>query len=222
MNTHETAAAAAGAADRAAKERPISFTAPMVRAILACTKTQTRRVVKITHRTPGLAACLEPADPAWVRPATAAQLCPYGQPGNRLWVREAFRTDSSHNHLPPSEVPPAWALQYEADGDVRPGLGLADGKLRPPMFMPRTASRLLLEVVSVRVERLQAISEADAEAEGVDFLRHAPEADETLTAAQLYRCLWDAINGDGAWDANPWVWVVEFKRLAAAAGSPSC
>ncbi|MCY0389588.1 hypothetical protein OVY01_20795 [Robbsia sp. Bb-Pol-6] len=81
--------------------------------------------------------------------------------------------------------------------------------------MRRWASRILLEVTSVCVERLQGISEADAEAEGVNFLRHVPDADETLTAPQLYQCLWDSLNaahGYG-WDVNPWVWVVEFRRV---------
>jgi hypothetical protein len=86
------------------------------------------------------------------------------------------------------------------------------GKGRPSIHMPRFASRTNLEVSSIRVERLQDITEADAEAEGVDFLRHVPDADETLSARDLYRILWDSINdarGYG-WNTNPWVWVVDF------------
>lgn len=90
-------------------------------------------------------------------------------------------------------------------------------KAVPSIHMPRRASRITLEVTGVRIERLQGISAADAEAEGIDFLRRVPDADETLTPQQLFMCLWDSINkarGFG-WDANPWVWVVEFKRIEA-------
>jgi hypothetical protein len=79
--------------------------------------------------------------------------------------------------------------------------------------MPRWVSRILLEITHVRVERLQDISQEQSEAEGVGFLRAAPDFDETLTAKQLYEILWDHINGAGAWGGNPWVWVVEFKRV---------
>ena len=84
---------------------------------------------------------------------------------------------------------------------------------RPSIHMPRWACRLVLEITDVRVERLQAISEADAEAEGVDFLRQVPDADDRLTAAQLFECLWVSINGQAGWDDNPWVWVVDFRRV---------
>lgn len=77
--------------------------------------------------------------------------------------------------------------------------------------MPRSMCRLVLEITDVRVERLHAISAADAEAEGIDFLRHVPDADETLTPQQLFHCLWDGTGGD--WDANPWVWVIGFRRV---------
>jgi hypothetical protein len=85
----------------------------------------------------------------------------------------------------------------------------------PSIHMPRWVSRIELEMTGVRVERLQDISRADAEAEGVNFLRHVPDADETLTVQELYSVLWDNLNaarGYG-WDANPWVWVVEFRRI---------
>ena len=90
---------------------------------------------------------------------------------------------------------------------------ISQGRGRPSIHMPRWASRILLEITAVRVERLQDISEEQAEAEGVNFLRYVPDADETLTAAQLFECLWSSINGDESWSANPWVWVVEFKRV---------
>ena len=214
-------------------ERPILFSASMVQALLAGTKTQTRRVVKITHRTPGLAACLEPADPAWVRTKPAAELCPYGKPGDRLWVRETWAWFG--NERDPSEV------LYRADGHTKLYDGY--GGWRPSIHMPRWASRITLEVTDVRVERLQAISVDDLLAEGVrvrfspdtgnlllrhtgklppfDFLsapsrsqvaegRVPPEV-ELLRAE--YAALWEQINGAGSWDANPWVWVIGFKRL---------
>ena len=84
---------------------------------------------------------------------------------------------------------------------------------KPSIHMPRVACRILLEITSVRVERLQDINDAQAEAEGIDFLRAAPDLDETLTAAQLFDCLWSSINGADSWAANPWVWVVEFKQV---------
>lgn len=90
---------------------------------------------------------------------------------------------------------------------------MSQGRGRPSIHMPRWASRILLEITAVRVELLQEISEGQAEAEGVGFLRHALDADETLTAAQLFECLWSSINGDKSWHGNPWVWVVEFKRI---------
>jgi len=83
------------------------------------------------------------------------------------------------------------------------------------IHMPRWACRLVDEIIAIRVERLQDISEVDAEAEGVDFLRRHPHADETLTAVQLYKILWESINGPGSWDLNPWVWVIEFRPVKA-------
>ncbi len=81
--------------------------------------------------------------------------------------------------------------------------------------MPRWASRIQLEITDVRVERLNNISNADAEAEGIDYLRHIPDADETLCASQLFEILWDSSYGLGPWNANPWVWVIEFARVEA-------
>ena len=177
-------------------ERPILFSAPMVRAILAGTKTQTRRTVKITHRTPGLAACLLPVDPAWVRPKVAAELCPYGAPGDRLWVRETFGTRIVNDW--PNPVGP---IIYRADGNWEHN----PGRWHPSIHMARRWSRITLEITSIRVERLQEISEADCRAEGL--------GDSVDRAHHWYRVLWDQINGPGSWDASPWVWVIEFKRV---------
>ena len=171
-------------------ERPILFSAPMVRAILAGTKTQTRRVVKLKPdymetflRLPNKVAC-----------------CPYGQPGGRLWVRETFEDCESALHS---------CVLYRADG------GTPGTKWTPSIHMPRWASRITLEITGMRVERLQDISEADAMAEGVHYsLLEKIQAGQDRWARHAYKKLWESIHGPGSWDLNPWVWVVEFKGVA--------
>lgn len=173
-------------------ERPILFSGPMVRALLDGTKTQTRRVARPKRS---------------IEPMTDE--CPYGAPGDRLWVRETFAIYANGSVV----------YRASAEGlDPRSEQVLC-ARWLPSIHMPRAASRLTLEITDVRVERLQKISEADAEAEGVAFMRKHPDIDETLTASQLYAALWDSINekrGYG-WDANPWVWVVSFKVVRASA-----
>ena len=203
------------------KERPIIFSAPMVRAILAGTKTQTRRVVKlkpwqqIEERDDG-------APWPWMydddRAGDHWLPCPYGQAGDRLWVREAWRVVWSSDNEPPRELDAAYRFWYEADAPLQDGYG----KLRPSIHMPRFASRITLEITSVRVERLQDITEADAIAEGVTpkwepgcsgRLMEAIGGFSFRPAASAYADLWESLHGPGSWDANPWVWVVEFKRI---------
>jgi hypothetical protein len=175
------------------KERPILFSGPMVRAILDGRKTQTRRVVKLRNDSCG--------DP--IMPNDPRMPCPFGGPGDRLWVKE-------------THGPSAGGMVYRADG----GTACPDGgKWRPSIFMPRWASRITLEVTGVRVERLQDISQADAMAEGVTQgvyrgLTGSIVATCEDQVVEGYRELWQSINGPGSWDANPWVWVVEFKRQA--------
>lgn len=220
------------------KERPILFSGAMIRAILAGQKTQTRRVVKPQPHIdamgnfcwngwnfgqdfngPHIQAIASPIPSS----KTGRVHCPYGKPGDRLWVRESwFQRGEWNPYSGPEGVDwedARWIgskeIVYAADrpkpeGDPNKRIFW---RSRPSIHMPRWASRILLEIVSVRVERLQSISEADAEAEGIDFLRHVQDADETLTARDLYECLWDGINGAGSWAANHWVWVVEFKRV---------
>lgn len=217
------------------KERPILFSGPMVRAILEGRKTQTRRVVKLTDTGRVKAPC---AFRNWhLDDPNAVLACPYGEPSDRLWVRETWGIYDGEG-MPfgypsgiPKELPEEYHVSYPADD--------ADGvigevfKWRPSIHMPRWASRILLEVVSVRVERLQEISEEDAEAEGVEaqtweptgklgYKNYTPELEKhgfnreacmTPLAKDSYFTLWEAINGKGSWDDNPWVWVVEFKRL---------
>jgi hypothetical protein len=193
------------------KERPILFSGPMVRAILAGTKTQTRRMVKRQGDME-----FDPADPHygpyWLAYAAgdldgedAKVRCPYGVPGDRLWVRETWAVQHEYDTAAPSEIGASARWHYAATEDLG---GL---RKRPSIFLPRRGSRILLEITEVRVERLQEISEQDARAEGV-----APNAFERTAdnwGGVLYRRLWESINGAGSWDANPWVWVVSFKRL---------
>ena len=181
------------------KERPILFSAPMVRALLAGTKTQTRRAVKPQPVYSDVAATFaswafhRKGGGMWLWPNAREDvhaMCPYGQSGDRLWVRETFHAESKST------------VHYRADGfEYGPA-----GGWKPSIFMPRWASRITLEVVGVRVERLQEISAADAWAEGVP---HSPDVDPL----HEYRAIWTAINGAGNWDANPWVWCVTFKRV---------
>lgn len=192
----------------APKLRPILFSAAMVRAILADKKTQTRRVVKHVdgdsiRLTDGqyvpLPTCDRVINCHWTGPNSLYQLCPYGQPGDRLWVRENWKASSAHDGLAPCAIPPGDTVEYGSDAER-----VLTGRLRPSIHMPRWASRITLEIVSqVRVERLQDISEVDARAEG-------------FASREEFFALWDSINGKRTGCAvadNPWVWVVEFKRV---------
>ncbi len=146
--------------------------------------------------------------------------CPYGQPGDRLWVREAWRTVAEADALPPRDLNEAHRIWNEADAPHQPGAG----KLRPGMFMPRWASRITLEITAVRVERLQDISREDAMAEGIVIQPDGGYglADTTHYHAtdprQSYFSLWEAINGPGSVEANPWVWAVTFPAVGPGHG----
>jgi len=208
-------------------DRPILMSAPMVRACLDGSKTQTRRAIK-KQPDAALVSAARLVDKVWCwlsghDGSIAAKIlghgrCPYGQPGDRLWVREtwAYNPDFGHNiHF----------ICYRAD----PGCEYDVPKWRPSIHMPRGACRIELEVAGVRVERLQEISEADAIAEGIEPIKSYPGRWKNYLAPSMwdvpllmsactepwlsYGSLWDSINGAGAWDANPWVWVVEFKRV---------
>lgn len=209
------------------KERPILFSAPMVRAILDGRKTVTRRAVKSTGMY-AIDASIHGEEVARRELAALATRCPYGQAGRRLWVREAFSgphcMDASDGckAVPPSKWGDCSRIWYWADGNPTEGDWT---RPRPSIHMPRWASRITLEIVSVRVERLQDISEEDAAAEGVyresedeipfngPWYINAGDSQGYATAKSCYEALWDSINGDGAWAANPWVWVIEFRRI---------
>jgi hypothetical protein len=205
----------------AVKERPMLFSAPMVRALLDGSKTQTRRVCKPMQSWVDQ-ACREVRNidgaPFHFLKGAEEPLerlrCPHGQPGNRIWVRETFCLDDDGHE--------EWPL-FRADGAKLPQRQPTRKPARwtPSIHMPRWASRILLEIVSVRVERLNDCSEADALAEGVkaepcDHVRLSCEEIGCCgpTARGMYAALWGQINGAGAWAANPWVWVIEFKRVA--------
>jgi len=213
------------------RERAITFSGPEIRAILAGQKTQARRVAKITHRTPGLASCLQPPASLPTRTSLAAELCPHGRPGDKLWVREAWRTSKAgEDRTAPRNLDRTFTrILYDASlSDVLPPFV---GKGRPSIHMPRWASRITLRITDVRVERLQDISEADARAEGIASRRigtgdartgcrnvYGLACDDNAWAvndAQAYEHLWESINGAGSWDANPWVWVIEFEKESA-------
>lgn len=204
------------------KERPILFSGPMVRAILSGQKTQTRRSLKLL---PGLAwydhlggekegwFC-DPNGPGWWHVEEMA--CPYGQPGDRLWVRETWAAGACAEGLSPSMLhAPTWlrdngGLWYQADSDRdRPGLVSRRGRWRPSIHMPRWASRITLEITSTRVERLHEITKEDAIREGVN-------RGDGGGGRMAFGRLWASIHGAASWDANPWVWVVSFRRLEAS------
>lgn len=200
-------------------ERPLLMSAPMVRAILNGSKTQTRRVLKTEPLYDGRFAGKWKLVGKGGREAALcspmiADLCPYGMPGDRLWVREHWRAPTSCDHLPPRSISDSEPLRFIADETTGPDAGF--GKARRAFHMPRWASRITLEITGVRVERLQDICEADARAEGAPPLDpHWPiPADGRGTHASGYRSLWEQINGPESWGANPWVWVVEFTRAA--------
>lgn len=201
------------------KERPILFSGAMVRALLAGTKTQTRRAVRKQFAPDAIVAEVAATTPEgwqvsghsglWWDDAGAciddAIRCPYGMPGDRLWVREAWAR---------TRVFGAEFVVYR-EGDNRTDYG---GPWKPSIHMFRRDSRITLEITGVRVERLQDISDLDAIAEGIGLNASAAgipmttPPDLTMPRA-MYRDLWESINGAGSWAANPWVWVVEFKRV---------
>jgi uncharacterized protein YhfF len=188
-------------------DKPILFSAQMVRAILEGHKTQTRRVVKQKQNPHDFLGGIndsrnDPYSYGFENPeflgnfiTLPEQRCPHGRKGDHLWIRENFWQDKKTGEIFGYCADDEW--KYSNNKTV---------KKTPSIHMPRWASRITLEITGIRVERLQDISEEDALAEGF-----ASDGDES--AKIWYSMLWDKINGIGSWDKNPFVWVIEFKVL---------
>lgn len=226
------------------KERGMIFNGEMVRALFNGRKTQTRRPVKFPVHDKNLGCELAGNELAGELSAGNYLNSAFGKPGDRIWVREAYRFPASLDDVSPTGVGEMavatgyrkpWAPTfYEFTGTFSDGWKgfetppkVTDaGKLRPSIHMPRWACRITLEITDVRVERLNAISEEDATAEGVPpagsllpdypgtFL--TPKGD-FATAKVAFQRLWESIYGAENWQANPWVWVIEFKRIEGGA-----
>lgn len=213
------------------KAHPILFSTPMVQALLEGRKSQTRRIMKIQPKHPELNFGWANMGERWHYPPVAPMIdikCPYGQPGDALWVKETWLKCSD-----------GYVYRTNHYGDTV--LVAKNGntfdksvKWKPSTYMPREAARIFLRVTDIRVERLQDITEEDVIAEGIDVFnnpcaafgshgkyydysqkhRTHTVADKLLnTAKESYKTLWESINGEGSWDANPWVWVIKFKRI---------
>lgn len=184
------------------RERPILFSGEMIRAILDGRKTQTRRVA--TSINPAL---LESgASPEQI---AAAARCPYGQPGDRLWVRETWAWPGEEEVI--YRADPASAEMVER---WRRNPHYPQVRWRPSIHMPRWASRIALEIAEVRVQRLMEISETDALAEGYPHADTYDEVNDFGEPRVWFADLWDRINAPSGygWDANPWAWVLTFRR----------
>ncbi|HCH7700316.1 MULTISPECIES: hypothetical protein [Pseudomonas] len=201
------------------RERPILFNDQMVRAILEGRKTVTRRAVKDTGFY-AIDAAIHGNEVALREREALATRCPFGQPGDRLWVRETWGLQVRSYGGGAGEF-----IVYRATNPNAIYCRSSEGreypvKWKPSIHMHRHSSRILLEITAVRVERLQDISEEQALAEGVrgEPCDHARQACSDIgcwgdTAKGAFGFLWEQLNGAGAWQANPWVWVVEFKRV---------
>lgn len=202
-------------------ERGMIFNSEMVRAILDGRKTQTRRIIKLSHERGMLNPVIKGrnGEITSVSCRLAPLLCPYGQPGDRIWVRETFNgfwlDDDVIQEIKDGVSLASELCDYKAD--YSDGSKPAEG-WTPSIHMPRWASRILLEITDVRVERLNAISQADAIAEG------APPSHPSIDCVSReygfpdfsrswFGQTWQHIYGEESWQANPWVWVIEFKRI---------
>lgn len=220
-------------------DRPILFSAPMVRALIAGTQTQTRRILNpqpypLEGRLGFWNASGAVGGRICISDRALLDLHRKAKPGDRLYVREAWRVSQKWDETPPRDLPPRTMTifceaggsianqksgKWEPDNDYPPSRPDWVGKFRQAMHMPRWASRITLIVESVKVERLQDISKADALAEGIEqhgrFYGVADaEWDEAeLSAIMAYRRLWNRINGVDAWGANPWVVAYTFRRI---------
>ncbi|MEA4465557.1 hypothetical protein VBR84_14785 [Klebsiella pneumoniae] len=203
------------------KERGMIFNGEMVRALLSGRKTQTRRIIKdctvgrdqiskFIQIEKKFIGCYPEDVPELIR-----ECCPYGIPGDRIWVREAFRVHSRATDVATlvykASERNSWTEQTRRVPVAVCNKPATPEKWTPSLHMPRWASRILLEITGVRVERLRSMSQDDARAEGVIA------ASGPMEAGLAFRELWDSIYGEESWKANPWVWVIEFKRVEGGA-----
>lgn len=222
-------------AETASKERPILFSGDMVRAILSGRKTQTRRIVKPQPKpeTRGWWCTCFSTDKKRVgewEPRNGRKSiigteqtgervrCPYGDIGDRLWVRETWTPDHADfypHHAVVYRADKGFDYERDDDGQVYSPESRRSFpyRWRPSIHMPRWASRITLEITAVRVERLQDMSDQDALAEGIEPMD--PAFDPECGARGQFIGLWESIYGPESWTENPWVWVIEFKRLEA-------
>jgi hypothetical protein len=220
-------------------EKPILFSTPMVKAILEGRKTQTRRIIKSRHEsglfqisrrvTDNQITSIESLD--WdERNCEKDIVCPYGKPGDTLWVRETWARFAGIDKVNP--------VIYRADGawearGVEGPIHVEGNRWKPSIHMPKSVARIWLEITDIAIERVQDISGSDAEAEGVewrimgkefgklqgqrlykDYLNPANTEFGPTFAKDSFMYLWQSINGFESWDTNPWVWVVSFKTLS--------
>ncbi|WP_151721037.1 hypothetical protein [Acinetobacter ursingii] len=215
------------------KERPILFNTAMVKAILEGRKTQTRRVInektlKSLDLGNQLGECYELDHPKSKECGYILSFCPHGQVGDRLWVRETFcmgRIEEDDNPFTwPKDL---YVDNYEGE-DAYPiykemveseKISSEDVCWTPSIHMPRSASRILLEITKIRIERLNDISSDDAKAEGFDYSTHpsAIEIGYAIGAKTNFRFTWEQIYGQNAWNKNPWVWCITFKVIDGGA-----
>ncbi|MCY2354029.1 hypothetical protein OW950_12695 [Klebsiella pneumoniae] len=215
------------------KERGMIFNGEMVRAILDGRKTQTRRIIKdctvgrdqiskFIQIEKKFIGCYPEDVPELIR-----ECCPYGVPGDRIWVREAFRVHSRATDVATlvykASERNSWTEQTHRVPVAVCNKPATPEKWTPSLHMPRWASRILLEITGVRVERLNSISQEDAQAEGLELTGWRPtysdpdSGGEVMTPYDNFAQLWESIYGEESWKANPWVWVIEFKRVEGGA-----
>lgn len=215
------------------KHRPILFSTAMVQAILEGRKTQTRRTVKPQPDSKATLFSYQPDQwpkKPWIAKFKFKEIegapyyevtndykCPYGEPGDILYVRETWKPENMKSH---DEY--LVGVRYKADdswkqipifGPVYNAFHAGKGKSwQPSLFMPKEAARLFLRITDIRVERLQDISEEDCLKEGIESVKVSEAAYHSGTYGEWFRELWQSINGPESWEANPWVWVVSFER----------
>ncbi len=210
--------------DNAVVERPILFTGRLVRKILADEKNQTRRImnpqpVQDPDFSGGWAWKTKRTETALqsINEGFYPEVCPYGRPGDLLWVRESFVIGMKGRKPELGEKPSVW---YRADDNENllwtdeAGTTSFEVPWKPSIHMPRSVCRLVLELVSVRVERLQDISEGDARAEGAEIAPGNVQSPDKESYRGAFAFMWNRINSErGSWSDNPWVWVLSFRRI---------